>query len=114
MSHVPRRRMEPDAGLVDLLHLLRRVEDLPAGGEVGPFDVAAQLRVAQLVVVEQLHERRADLAEVMRRDIGRHADGDAGGAVDQEVRKPRRKHDRLGLRPVVVRPERHGAPARSR
>ena len=54
-----------------------------------------------------LIERRADLAEVVRRDVGRHADGDAGGAVDQQVRQPRRQDDRLGLGPVVVRPERN-------
>ena len=53
-------------------------------------------------------ERRADLGEVVRRDAGRHPDGDPGGAVDEQVRQPRRQHDRLGLRAVVVRAERHG------
>ena len=32
------------SGLVDLLQLVRRIENLPAGGEVGALDVAAQLR----------------------------------------------------------------------
>ena len=54
-----------------------------------------------------LSERGADLAEVVRRDVGRHADGDAGGAVDEQVGHPRRQHDRLGLGAVVVGPERH-------
>ena len=31
----------------------------------------------------------------MRRDVGRHADGDADRAVDEQVRKPRRQHGRL-------------------
>ena len=96
------------AGLVDLLQLLRRVENLAAGGEVRALDVAAQLRAAEVLVVEQLDERRADLAEVVRRDVGRHADGDAGRAVDEQVRDARRQHDRLGLGAVVVGPERHG------
>ena len=55
-----------------------------------------------------LHHRqqRVDrLAEVVRRDVGRHADGDAAGAVDQQVGEPRRKDDRLLLLLVVVRPE---------
>ena len=95
------------AGLVDLLQLVRRIQNLAAGREVGALDVAAQLRVADVLVVEQLDERRADLAEVVRRDVGRHADRDAGRAVDQQVRNPRRQHDRLGLRAVVVRPEGH-------
>ena len=102
---------EPDRSRprsVDLLDLLGRVENLPAGREVGPLDVAAQLRVADILVVEQLHERRADLAEVVRRDVRGHADGDARRAVDQQVRQPRRQDDRFGLRPVVVGPEGDG------
>ena len=37
----------PRPGLVDLLELVRRVENLAAGGKVRPLDVAAQLRRAQ-------------------------------------------------------------------
>ena len=107
MSHVPRSRMLPTAGLVDRLDLVRRVENLAAGRKVRALDVAAQLRVAELVVLEQLDERRADLAEVVRRNVGRHADGDAGRAVDQQVRQARRQHDGLGLRAVVVRAVMH-------
>ncbi len=44
----------------------------------------------------------------MRRDVRRHADGDARGAIDEQVRELRREHDRLGLRAVVVRTERNG------
>ena len=32
-----------------------------------------------------------DLAEIMRRDVGRHADGDAAGAIDQQIGKARRQ-----------------------
>ncbi len=46
-----------------------------------------------------------DLAQVVRRDVGRHADGDARRAVDQQVREPCRQHDRLGVLVVVVRLE---------
>ena len=105
------RAAQPDRarpGLVDLLQLFGGIENLPAGGEVRALDVAAQLGDADVLVVEQLDERRADLAEVVRRDVGRHADGDAGRAVDQQVRQPRRQDDRLGLGAVVVRPERNG------
>ncbi len=91
--------------LVDLLQLLLRVENLAAGGEVGPLDVTTELRAAQLLVVEQLDERRAHLAEVVRRDVGRHPDGDPRRAVDEEIRNARRQDDGLGLRAVVVRPK---------
>ena len=44
-----------------------------------------------------------DLAEVVRRDVGRHADRDTDRAVHQQVREPRRQDRRLlGLTVVVV------------
>jgi len=43
-----------------------------------------------------------DLTEVVGRDVGRHADGDAGCAIDQEIRYPGRQHGRLLLGAVVV------------
>ena len=43
-----------------------------------------------------------DFAEIVRRDVGRHADGDAAGAVDQQVRELGRQNRRLFLRIVVV------------
>ncbi len=45
------------------------------------------------------------LDDVVRRDAGRHADGDAGRAVSQKVRKPRRQHDRLAAFAVIGRAE---------
>ena len=95
------------AGLVDRLELVRRVQNLPAGRKVRPLDIARQLRVAELVVLEQLDERRAHFPEVVRRNVRGHPDGDARGAVDQQVRQARRQHHRLGLRAVVVRTVMH-------
>ena len=42
------------------------------------------------------------LAQVVRRDVGGHADGDARGAVDQQVREPRRQDGRFLVLAVVV------------
>ena len=108
---VPRRAQTDGArpGPVDLLQLVGRVENLRARRKIRAFDVATQLNAAQVRVVEQPDERRADLRQVVRRHVGRHADGDAGGAVDQEIRESRRKNDRLGFRAVVVRAKWHGA-----
>ena len=97
----------PAAGRVDLLQLVRGVQHLPAGRELRSLDVRAEPDAAQLRVVEQLQQRRADFPDVMRRDVGRHADRDAGRAVDQQVGQPRREHDRFHLRAVVVGPEMH-------
>ena len=43
----------------------------------------------------------------MRRHVGRHADGDAGRAVDEQVREGRGQHRRLLELAVVVRDEVH-------
>ena len=52
-------------------------------------------------VAQGLH----DLDQVVRGDVGGHADGDAGGAVDDQVGDSGRQHARLGLAGVVVGPE---------
>ena len=44
-----------------------------------------------------------DLAQVVRRDVGGHADRDAGGAVQQHVRQARRQQRGLLQRAVEVR-----------
>ena len=81
---------------------------MAAGRKIGTLHPAAQLQRRQIRIVEQLDQRGADLAEVVRRDVGGHADGDAGAAVDQQVRHARRQHDRLGLGAVVARAEGDG------
>ena len=43
--------------------------------------------------------------EIVRRHVRRHADGDAGAAVDEKIWKRRRENGRLGPRLVVVRDE---------
>ncbi len=93
------------AGAVDLLQLVGRVQDVAAGRKVRSLHPAAQLHRCQVRIVQQLHQRGADLVQVVRRDVGGHAHRDAGGAVDQQVRDARRQHHGLLPRAVVVRPE---------
>ena len=45
--------------------------------EIGALDVLGDLLVVEVGVVDQGHRRVDDLAEVVRRDLGRHPDGDA-------------------------------------
>ena len=47
----------------------------------------------------------AELGRVVRRDVGRHADGDAGRPVGEEVREGAGQHDRLALGAVIGRAE---------
>ena len=77
-------------------------DDDPAGREVGALDVPGQAVDVDLGVVDQRHERVDHLAEVVRRNVRRHADGDALRAVDEQVRVARREHVGLLTRLVVV------------
>ena len=53
-------------------------------------------------MVDEVHDRVDDLAEVVRWDVRRHPDRDAARAVHEQVGEARREHDRLLLVAVVV------------
>ena len=84
-------------------------DDQAAGGEVGAFDPLEQgleqLLVGGLGVVQVPLGAGRHLAQVVRRDLGRHADRDPLGAVDQQVGEPGREDHGLAGTPVVVGPE---------
>ena len=83
----------------------RVAEDDAARREVGALDVAHQACRVDVRIVD-VGDRRGDhLAQVVRRDVRRHADGDAGGAVDEQVGEARRQDQRFAARAVVVRRE---------
>ena len=77
----------------------------PPPGKSGPGHEGHDLRQRRLGVVEQVAGGVEHLAEVVRHEVRGHAHGDAGGAVDEQVRDRRRQHRRLGLASVVVRAE---------
>ena len=77
----------------------------PPVGKSGPWMIwhSSSMVISGL---SRCAEARVDhFAEVVRRNVGRHADGDAAGAVDQQVGKLRRHHRRLEQAVVVVRLE---------
>ena len=89
------------AGLVGLADA-GDAEDHAAGREVRALDVLHQAGGVDVRILD-VGDRGGDrLAQVVRRDVRRHADGDARGAVDQQVREARRQDDRLLLAAVVV------------
>ena len=73
------------------------------GGKVGTLDDLQIVLDRSIRVLNAVDDGIDDLAEVMGRDIGCHADGDAGGTVGQEVGVSSRQNDRFGgLAAVVV------------
>ena len=77
-------------------------EDDRSGREIGGGDDLDQLLVGDRRIVDIGFAGEDDLAEIVRRDVGRHADRDAAGAVDQQIGEARRKDLRLGPRPVII------------
>ena len=77
--------------------------DDSAGRKIRRRDIFHQLFNGDRTVVEISAAGVDDLAEIVRRDVGRHPDRNALGAVDQQVRKARRQHLGLVLGLVVIR-----------
>ena len=88
-------------------------DNVAAGGEVGPGHELDDLALAfgggrrrgRLRALDRPDDRLDHLAHVVRRDVRGHADRDAGGSVDEQVRERRRQDRRLLGRLVVVRDE---------
>src|SRR5262249_31204686 len=97
--------------LVNLAESRAVGNNLPTQGKVGTFNAVKELRRGRFGLIDQVNRRFDDFSEVVRRDVRRYADGDAGGAVDQQVRELRGQDDRLLLGAVEVGPQVHGVPA---
>ena len=84
-------------------------EEEPAGGEVGAEDVFEhQFKVGAVVLRrlrQQCNRRVHHFLQIVRRDVGRHADSDARGTIDDEVRDSGWQDGRFKRRFVVVRHE---------
>ena len=74
--------------------------DEAARGKIGPGDEAHEVFDRRVRVLDEVDRRVHDLAQVVGRHVGGHADGDAARAVDEQVGHPRRK-DRGLLQAVV-------------
>ena len=74
-----------------------------AGGEIGSLDVLHQARQINFRVINQGNHAADDFAQIVRRDVGGHADRNALAAVDQPVGEPAGQHVGFLLGFVKVR-----------
>ena len=77
-------------------------QDDAAGGEIRARHDGDEVVDADHRIVDQRDAGVDQFAEIVRRNIGRHADGDAAGAVDQQIGETRRQHHRLMFAAVVI------------
>jgi len=82
------------SGHVGALDSLPAVDE-SSGGEVGPWQLPHDFLDGGVGVFDQEGQGVDDLADVVGRDLGGHADGDAVAAVDQQVRQPGGQEHRL-------------------
>ena len=79
-----------------------RPDDPAARGQVRAGDELHDVLQRGVRVLDQVPCGGDDFHQVVRGHVGGHADGDAGGAVDQQVREGCRQDVRLGQLVVVV------------
>jgi hypothetical protein len=89
------------AGAVAVLHAVDAVDDA-GGGEVGRGHDFHQLVDAGLRVAQQVQAGVHHLVQVVRRNIGGHADRNTAGAIDQQIRQLAGQHFRLFFGAVVI------------
>src|SRR5215475_10749793 len=98
----PRAKLHHAApGLVSQLDAFTAVNESP-GGKIRPRNHLYQIRGLGVRMLKQLDGRFDDLTQIVRRNLGRHADGDSIRTVDQQVRHARRQHCRFLKLFVVV------------
>ena len=83
----------------------RRAVDYRRGRKIGAFKELHELLYRAVGVIHSVIGRGDRLAQVMRRNVRRHTDGDTHRTVYKQVRKARRKHRRLAQTVVKVRNE---------
>ena len=92
---------ETAAGVIGLQNALPPVDE-PRGGEIRPGKTRHQLGQRAIRVFQDEHQRINDFRQVVRRDVRRHADGNAGRAVDQQVGNGRGQNGGFLPRLVIV------------
>ena len=99
-----RTRAHHDATAPRLLIILdaRAAVDVAARGEVRPLDELFEVAHRRVGIVDQMHDRPDDFLQIVRRNVRRHAHGDARRPVHDQVRNARRQHRRLFARIVEV------------
>ncbi len=91
-----------DALVVKLLQIRARRDDLRAGRQIGTLDELHQGRGRLRGILQQGDTGIGNFPQIVRRNVGCHAHGDARRTIQQQVRQSRRQNLRLFHRAVKV------------
>ena len=92
------------AGFIAFAHAAQAVDGC-AGREIGGLQDVDQFVDFSFGFVQKTQTGVDGVSEIVRRNVGRHTDGDTGRAVDQQRGEAGRQHQRLVFAAVVVRTE---------
>ena len=98
-------RAQPEgsaSGRIGLGNRIRAFDQNAAGRKVRSRHHLDQFRDRRIRELQQVQQRRTYFIEIMRRNIGGHADRDAGGAVAKQIRHAGGQQDGFFLGAVIV------------
>ena len=79
----------------------RRFDDHSAGREIRARHEVQKLSRGRRLALDQMQRRVDDFSRIVRRDRRRHANGNAGCAIRQQVGKASGQHDRFRIELVI-------------
>src|SRR5439155_4348491 len=83
-------------------------QHLPTQGKIRAFDSVEKLSGGGVGMIDHVHRGVDNLGQVVRRDVGGHADGDSRGAVDKQIGELSGENDGLFTGAVIIGPRVHG------
>ena len=92
------------AGFITFAHAAQTVNSC-AGREIGRLDDVNQFVDFSFRLIQQAQAGIDGIAQIVRRDIGCHTDGNTGRTVYQQRRETGRQYQRLMFAAVIVRAE---------
>ena len=98
-------QLQRAAALGEVVENALAAEDESAGWEIGALHQVHDLAEMRVGLLNQKNGGVEDLVDIVRRDVGRHADCDPGRAVDQQVGDARGQDFGLNAPFVEIGPE---------
>ncbi len=98
-------QLERAAALGEVIENALAAENESAGGEIRTLHQIHDLAQVRVGLLHQQNGGVDDLGEIVRRDVGGHADRDAGRSVDQQIRNARGQDFGLHAPFIEVGPE---------
>ena len=90
------------SGGLNFEQLIGRRDDFGTSGQVGCGNISGEFFVSQIGVFQQGDGAFDHLAQIVRRNIGGHPDGNASGSIEQNIGQARRQGDGLLHRAIKV------------